>query len=317
MTPSFIKFWFVHSDWIAFPPHAKHFAMGMMGSKWFDWGNLSINNRKSATTQASQTKTVSDYSLDAEPDDYEMSSVVGVGDSEFFDTLQNLAEYDEEEDGSDLDHAHHHIDPSKKEVDESLEASLIATSNSHSSATVSAHRKLVRFHRIEIREYGVTLGDHPGTRTGPPVTIEWQHQAELVVDVDQYERIFSGVGSSAKFRRRKGEELRMPPDVREHILLASHGGEQGMQQEAELMLQQQQEQEGRVVRSCRASAILVLRRLGARCLLGFICWNERLEEAWQSTVRKFKRWRRRRKGERPEPAELWIETCIPTEIIFF
>lgn len=247
-----------------------------------------------------------------------VSSAVEREDYEFFDTVQHHLEEEIEMDqacqichcNDDDNHNRH------REGDDSMDASLIATSAS--STTASCTRKLVRFHRIEIREYGVTLGDHPGPRAGPPVTIEWQHQAELVVDLDQYERIFSGVGSSAKFRRRKGEELRMPPNVREHMLLASHGGEKGIKEEAAAMLLQQQEQDqqqGVAVGCCSASS--VARRIGRGCLLGLISWNERLEEAWQSAVRKFKRWKKRRKGIKPEPAELWIETCIPKEIIFF
>ncbi|KAL7558886.1 hypothetical protein ACA910_019422 [Epithemia clementina (nom. ined.)] len=284
--------------------------------------------------------------LNSDGDPIESSEVMAVDDGEYFDACQQQEE--EEDDLYELDHAYHNYLPTKhdgnndnkKEIDDSMEASLITTSASSATACSAApagggrnnsNNKLVRFHRIEIREYGVTLGDHPGTRIGPPVTIEWDHQAELVVDLDQYERIFSGVGSSAKFRRRKGEELRMPPDVRENMLIASHGGEKGMKKAAELLLLQQQLQlpphqqhhhhchqfRKPGVKGCCRRAGSVARRIGRECLLGLISWNERLEEAWQSAVRKFTRWRKRRKGIKPEPAELWIETCIPKEIIFF
>lgn len=254
-------------------------------------------------------------------------SVVMVDDFEFFDTVQHHLQEETK-----MAHSYNSYQPSdsdnykSKEGDDSTAISLIATSTTTSSTAASSTRKFVRFHRIEIREYGVTLGDHPGPRVGPSVTIEWQHQAELVVDLNQYERIFSGVGSSAKFRRRKGEELRMPPEVRERMLLASHGGVKGMQREATLLRLQQlgylhpqdlQQQHGCGVRLRCRSARAVARLIGRGCLLGLICWNERLEEALQSAVRKIKRWKQRRKGTKPEPAELWIETYIPKEIIFF
>ena len=127
-----------------------------------------------------QKKTAAQHTSDG--------SVLIVDNSEYFDALES-----QEAEESDGDHP-----PQYKNVNEieSLDASLIATSQSSATPGTASNRKFVRFHRIEIREYGVTLGDHPSTRIGPPVTIEWQHQAELVVDLDQYERIFNSVGGN-------------------------------------------------------------------------------------------------------------------------
>ena len=46
--------------------------------------------------------------------------------------------------------------------------------------------KKVCFGDISIREYPMVLGDHPSTRSGLPVTIDWYHQAEETMGLEMY-----------------------------------------------------------------------------------------------------------------------------------
>ena len=45
----------------------------------------------------------------------------------------------------------------------------------------------VRFHSVNIREYGMILGDNPSSRSGPPVTLDWDYNEVLPISLDQYE----------------------------------------------------------------------------------------------------------------------------------
>jgi len=51
-------------------------------------------------------------------------------------------------------------------------------------------KKRVRFSHLDIREYPIVLGDNPTPKLGPPVSIGWDHCAEIErVDVDLYESV--------------------------------------------------------------------------------------------------------------------------------
>lgn len=45
----------------------------------------------------------------------------------------------------------------------------------------------VKFNAIEIREYPMTLGDHPNCSYGPPVTLDWDYEELGLIDVNHYE----------------------------------------------------------------------------------------------------------------------------------
>lgn len=47
---------------------------------------------------------------------------------------------------------------------------------------------LVSFASVEIREYGLTLGDHPECRTGPPLALDWEYQTLGKHGIDEYEQ---------------------------------------------------------------------------------------------------------------------------------
>jgi len=47
----------------------------------------------------------------------------------------------------------------------------------------------VSFNKLEIREFNMTLGDHPSAVSGPPVMMDWNSQPKKkVVAIDQYEQ---------------------------------------------------------------------------------------------------------------------------------
>lgn len=47
--------------------------------------------------------------------------------------------------------------------------------------------KCVRFANVEVREYAVTIGDHPCCPTGCPLSLDWDYIAEPVTSLDTYE----------------------------------------------------------------------------------------------------------------------------------
>mmetsp|Transcript_14631 Transcript_14631/g.40085 ORF Transcript_14631/g.40085 Transcript_14631/m.40085 type:complete len:253 (-) Transcript_14631:30-788(-) len=48
-------------------------------------------------------------------------------------------------------------------------------------------RRSIKFAEVTLREYGMILGDHPGCRSGPPVTLEWDYVEYEPLSVDEYE----------------------------------------------------------------------------------------------------------------------------------
>jgi hypothetical protein len=51
-----------------------------------------------------------------------------------------------------------------------------------------APNRMVRFDSVEIREYEYTLGEHPGVRVGPPLTISWDAISSSILPLDEYEK---------------------------------------------------------------------------------------------------------------------------------
>ena len=51
----------------------------------------------------------------------------------------------------------------------------------------SGPMKKVGFDQLQVREYPIILGDNPATSDGNPVTIDWNHQKEIFVDVEYFE----------------------------------------------------------------------------------------------------------------------------------
>ena len=68
----------------------------------------------------------------------------------------------------------------------------------------------VHFSSVQIREYPVLMGDNPGGVTGPPLTIDWEHQSENDFPIDSYEKDHP--------HRRSGNEMQIPSFVRATML---------------------------------------------------------------------------------------------------
>lgn len=93
-------------------------------------------------------------------------------------------------------------------LDESSTSTILNESQS------STRRRRVSFTNLEIRSYGVTLGNAPMLH-GPPVTLDWDYDpAETeTYDVDAYEY--------HRYERRTKSELVIPPSHREYRLMQS------------------------------------------------------------------------------------------------
>jgi hypothetical protein len=71
-------------------------------------------------------------------------------------------------------------------------------------------KRTVSFSQLEIKEFKMSLGDHPCSSSGPPVMLDWDSQPTLerVVSLDEYERLRSPRRSRQKlklsYRDRKG-----------------------------------------------------------------------------------------------------------------
>ena len=75
----------------------------------------------------------------------------------------------------------------------------------------SLSQRNVSFKSLEIREYSMTLGDHPSAYTGPPVTLDWSHNNVEIVDLEAYE--------NARKPRRKRKQLKLSSRTRQKLLV--------------------------------------------------------------------------------------------------
>ena len=64
--------------------------------------------------------------------------------------------------------------------------SALATATSSSTET-KKNPKTVQFCNLEIRTYPLTLGDNPSVSSGPPLTLDWNHETTHTFSVDAYE----------------------------------------------------------------------------------------------------------------------------------
>lgn len=67
-------------------------------------------------------------------------------------------------------------------------------------------KKSVSFHVVAIREYPRTLGDHPDTMMGPPITLAWEYRTPPSLGLDDYE--------AERGERRTKTQLLVHPKVR-------------------------------------------------------------------------------------------------------
>lgn len=76
-------------------------------------------------------------------------------------------------------------------------------------------KRVTSFSTIEIREYNVTLGDNPGGSAGPPVSLDWDYDESITVEVDYYEQ--------SRPPRRTRNQMHMGSSVRSYMLMRERG----------------------------------------------------------------------------------------------
>jgi hypothetical protein len=78
--------------------------------------------------------------------------------------------------------------------------------------TDGPERRSVDFSTIEVRTYPIILGDNPAVSSGPPFTIDWDHQDAEEIPLSDYEKL--------KPEKRTMEQIVLPARVRESWLRA-------------------------------------------------------------------------------------------------
>lgn len=76
----------------------------------------------------------------------------------------------------------------------------------------------VSFSTIDVREFPVVVGDNPSTSAGPPISISWNPNCELSIDIEEFEDYRNGEGYGC-CRRRTGESLRLDAEQRRYMAL--------------------------------------------------------------------------------------------------
>jgi hypothetical protein len=76
-------------------------------------------------------------------------------------------------------------------------------------------RKSIGFSSVEIREYAVTVGDHPDCSKGHAVTLDWTYEEYEAVDLDDYEK-------GRRDCKRNLRQLMMNSKKRRHLLSSFH-----------------------------------------------------------------------------------------------
>ena len=70
----------------------------------------------------------------------------------------------------------------------------------------------VRFQNVEIRVYGIDLGDNPSCSQGPPISLGWEYDKDSKqINLDEYENHREGV-------RRTSNQMKIPAFLREEML---------------------------------------------------------------------------------------------------
>jgi hypothetical protein len=58
--------------------------------------------------------------------------------------------------------------------------------------------KRVKFDKIIIREYAVTIGDNPSCSTGAPISLDWKYNAEQELTLNEYEEYVDGYSQAKR-----------------------------------------------------------------------------------------------------------------------
>mmetsp|Transcript_16772 Transcript_16772/g.31781 ORF Transcript_16772/g.31781 Transcript_16772/m.31781 type:complete len:521 (+) Transcript_16772:89-1651(+) len=83
----------------------------------------------------------------------------------------------------------------------------------NTSCNTGKMKRVTSFSTLEIREYNVTIGDNPGGKQGPPLSLDWDYCQDrtIRIDIDRYEQM--------RAPRRKKHEMYMPGSIRMWTLM--------------------------------------------------------------------------------------------------
>lgn len=98
----------------------------------------------------------------------------------------------------------------------SLEMEVSDSDSEDISCEIRIEAKHVVFSNVHVREYAITVGDHPCCTTGCPLTLDWQYEAARTIALDTYE-------SQRMPCRRNREQLRTTASDRTRILSEESG----------------------------------------------------------------------------------------------
>ena len=79
-----------------------------------------------------------------------------------------------------------------------------------STTTTTTACTTIGFAQVQIREYARRMGDNPGCRCGVSLTLDWDVQSEVSIDLDKYEE--------TRPTRRDRSEMILPPEVRMQMM---------------------------------------------------------------------------------------------------
>jgi len=84
------------------------------------------------------------------------------------------------------------------------------------SRSILSQNMSVRFKEVDIREFKMTLGNHPSATSGPPVMLDWESNLpSAVFDLETYEK--------ARQPRRNRRQLKLSLQERHNILVKERG----------------------------------------------------------------------------------------------
>lgn len=90
--------------------------------------------------------------------------------------------------------------------------SSMRSSSSLKSFSSQTMRPTVSFSKLDIREYGIALSDHPSCSSGPPIQLGWDYSETKELKLEEYEKIRSSS------RSEKREDMLLSYDTRDYLL---------------------------------------------------------------------------------------------------
>lgn len=104
---------------------------------------------------------------------------------------------------------------SKLEMERESVSNYSESSLASSIRSLDQHCSTVQFSTVQVREYALTIGDHPYCRSGCPLSLDWDYETRESVDVDKFE-------AERSPKRRSRQELITTWDERKAMLQNIH-----------------------------------------------------------------------------------------------